>query len=104
MCHGFAYSRSRTEPDKKVEMGSKVGIISPNFVHATIGDNILKATFRQEMDDVRVVVSDKTGEVVFEEEMDVQPLEQLPVYLPDYEAGTYRVEIITPEGVLEGEF
>ena len=104
MCQGFAFSRSRTEPDKKVEMGSKMGIISPNFVDATIGGNTLKATFRQAMDDVRVVVSGEMGEVVFEEEMDVQPFFYLPVYLPDYEEGTYRVEIITSEGVLEGEF
>lgn len=104
MCQGFAFSRSRTEPDKKVEMGSRVGIVSPDFVDATIGSNTLRATFHQEMDDVRVVVSGKMGEVVFEEEMDVQPFFYLPVYLPDYEEGTYRVEIITPEGVLEGEF
>ncbi len=79
-------------------------MVKPEMVDVTIGNNTLKATFRQAVDDVRVVVSGKMGEVVFEEEMDVQPLEQLPVYLPDYEAGTYRVEIITPEGVLEGEF
>ena len=104
MCQGFAFSRNHTEPEKKVIIISGGALVKPEMVDVTIGNNTLKATFRQAVDDVRVVVSGKMGEVVFEEEMDVQPFFQLPVYLPDYEEGTYRVEIITPEGVLEGEF
>ena len=104
MCQGFAFSRNLNDHEKEIELGGKVGFVGSDFVDATIGGNTLKATFRQAMDDVRVVVSGKMGEVVFEEEMDVQPFFYLPVYLPDYEEGTYRVEIITSEGVLEGEF
>ena len=104
MCQGFAFSRNQSEPDKEVIIISGGALVKPEMVDVTIGNNTLKAMFHQEMDDVRVVVSGKMGEVVFEEEMDVQPFFYLPVYLPDYEEGTYRVEIITPEGVLEGEF
>lgn len=104
MCQGFAFSRNHTEPEKKVIIIGGGAFVKPEMVDVTIGNNTLKTTFRQAMDDVRVVVSGEMGEVVFEEEMDVQPFFYLPVYLPDYEEGAYRVEIITSEGVLEGEF
>lgn len=104
MCQGFAFSRNHTEPEKKVIIIGGGAFVKPEMVDVTIGNNTLKTTFRQAMDDVRVVVSGEMGEVVFEEEMDVQPFFYLPVYLPDYEEGAYRVEIITPEGALEGKF
>ena len=101
---GNGFSRSADDPLRDIELFGEMGLVRSGAIRASVGNNTLVATFNKEMKDVRVIVSGKTGEVVFEQEMDVQPLEQLPVYLPNYEKGTYRVEIITPEGEVEGEF
>lgn len=98
------YSAPKDVPGGKVIIfEGNMGIV--NNVRVSISENTLITSFDKDMDNAKVTVKKKSGEVVSEEYLDAREFDEVRMNIPNYKEGEYNIEISSPkEGTARGNF
>lgn len=98
------YSMPYDTPTRKIIIVSgNMGIVSS--VQVSMGENTLITSFDKDMDNTKITVRKKSGEVVSEEYLDAREFDEVKMNIPNYKEGEYNIEISSPaEGRARGNF
>ena len=65
---------------------------------------VLLARFNQPIENATIEVLNADQEVAYSQDIDAKANDALSIELPKNKPGKYTIEIISPQGILEGEF
>ena len=64
----------------------------------------LLAKFNEPLENATIEILSIDREVIYQQNMDAKTNDTLSIELPKNKPGKYIIEIISPQGILEGEF
>lgn len=99
-----SFSRNQDTPPEEVILKGDMRITDTKVIKVSVTNNTLTTAFDKDIDNVVITVSKENGEIVSEYYLDAKEFDSVPITIPNYKKGKYKIEISTPEGELEGSF